>query len=888
MPLSGGTRLGPYEILAPLGAGGMGEVYRAKDTKLDREVAIKILPDAVAQDPERLARFEREAKVLAALNHPNIAQIYGVEEHALVMELVEGETLQGPLPVETALNYARQIAEALEAAHEKGITHRDLKPANIMITPAGVVKVLDFGLAAVSADPASGSADRPNSPTLTMRATQAGMLMGTAAYMSPEQAAGKPVDKRADIWSFGVVLWEMLTGQRLFDGETISHTLADVLRAPIDFGRLPKETPSAIRDLLRRCLDRDVKTRLRDIGEARVAIQCVGQQPEAVAPVSHGKGAWLWPGIAALLLLGLGTPTILHFREKAPAAPAPVKFQISTPEKASATAHLYLSPDGRQLLFTGMGPDGRERLWVRTLDALEARALPGTEGSGSPSLNPFWSADSRWVAFSVDGKVKKIAATGGPPLFVCDTADGDTGGGAWNQNGVMIFGSNRHGLFRVPSAGGVASALTVLDASRAEVFHRRPVFLPDGLHFLYVRSSNNPESSGIFVGSLDAKPEEQSRKRLLGGQVGVGYAPSSDPGIGYVLFLLDDTLMAQTFDERRLELTGEPVPVAEQVGSNGATTGYFSASVTGALAYGSGANNSRLIWFDRQGKVLGSAADPGPYGELALSPEGTRVAIARREGSNLDLWLLDLARGASTRFTFDPAQNRNPVWSPDGTQIAFSSIGKGRNGVYRKAASGAGEEQLLLQSNESKFPQDWSRDGRFLLYELRRSSGVDLWALSNPGAAPSEAKPAPFLATPFNESHGQFSPNGRWFAYTSNESGRHEVYVRSFPGSSDGDGKWQISNGGGDQPRWRRDGKELLYVSLDNKLMSAEVGTGPSFQPGVPKSLFTGPVLGPGFFAGWSWDVAPDGQRFLIETAVEGVNSPVITVVLNWQAGLGK
>jgi serine/threonine-protein kinase len=417
MSLSPGDKLGPYEILAPIGAGGMGEVYRARDTKLDRDVAIKVLPAALAQDPERLARFEREAKVLAALNHPNIAQIYGLEQRALVMELVEGETLKGPLPVETALNYAKQIADALEAAHEKGITHRDLKPANIMITPAGVVKVLDFGLAAVTQPSAANEGDPTNSPTLTMRATQAGMIMGTAAYMSPEQASGKPVDKRADIWSFGVVLWEMLTGHRLFDGETISHVLADVLRAPIDFDKLPKETPRAIRDLLRRCLDRDVKTRLRDIGEARIAIQRVGQapgQPDAqVGNLRH----WLWPGIAALLLLGLGTPTVLHLREKPPAAPAPVQFQISPPEKSPANAHLYLSPDGRQLLFVGVGSDGRERLWVRALDALESRPLPGTEGSGNPSLNPFWSADSRFAAFSVGGNSRRLPSREGRRRF---------------------------------------------------------------------------------------------------------------------------------------------------------------------------------------------------------------------------------------------------------------------------------------------------------------------------------------------------------------------------------------------------------------------------------------------------------------------------------------
>jgi Tol biopolymer transport system component/predicted Ser/Thr protein kinase len=893
MPLVPGTRLGPYQILAPIGAGGMGEVYRSRDTKLDREVAIKILPEALARDPERVARFEREAKVLAALNHPNIAQIYGIEEsnagRALVMELVPGETLKGPLPVDAALNYAKQVAEALEAAHDKGIIHRDLKPANLMVTPERVVKVLDFGLAAVTQAP-QGEAPAEAGATLTMGATQAGMIMGTAAYMAPEQAAGKPVDRRADIWSFGVVLWEMLTGHRLFDGETVSHTLADVLRAEIDFGKLPRETPAAIRGLLRRCLDRDVKNRLRDIGEARIAIQRAGQEPAAVAPVTQGRRSWLWPGVATVLLLGLGTPAVLHLREKGPAAPEPVQFQIVPPEKLAATSHLYLSPNGRQLLFTGVGPDGRERLWVRALDALDSRPLPGTESSGNPSLNPFWSADSRFIAFSVSGKLKKIAVTGGPPQTLCDTADGDTGGGAWNQDGVIIFGSTRQGLFRVSSAGGVASPLTVLDSSRQEEFHRRPVFLPDGRHFLYLRVSNTPDNTGIFVGSLDAKPEEQSRKRLLSTQIGVAYASSSDPNIGYMLFLRDDTLMAQLFDERRLELTAEPVPVAEQVGRNSLTTGYFTASATGTLAYRSGgATSSLLTWFNRQGRALGTAGDPGQYGELALSPDGTRVAFARRDGGNEDIWLLDLARGVNTRFTFDPAPDRDPVWSPDGTWIAFTSTRKGHIDLYQKPANGAGEDQLLLQSSEPKYPQDWSRDGHFLLYTvLGKNSGSDLWVLPTSGSAPGSAKHAPFLATPFSENHGQFSPDGRWVAYTSNESGGFDVYVRSFPASSEGGGKWQVSKGGGRQPRWRRDGRELFYFSPDNKLMAVEVSAGPTFKAGVPKPLFAGPILRSENLAGWYWDVASDGQRFLIETGVEDANSSAMTVVLNWTGLLKK
>jgi hypothetical protein len=473
MPLSAGTRLGPYEILAPLGAGGMGEVYRALDTKLKREVALKVLPDSFASDPERMARFQREAEVLAALNHPNIAAIYGVEDRALVMELVAGENIHGPLPVESALNYAKQIADALEAAHEKGIVHRDLKPANIMITPAGAVKVLDFGLAAITPDSSSGSADRPNSPTLTMRATQAGMLMGTAAYMSPEQAAGKPVDKRADIWSFGVVLWEMLTGQRLFDGETISHTLADVLRAPIDFEKLPKETPGPIRDLLRRCLDRDVKTRLRDIGEARVVISRVGKEPEApaITPSRSRLGYVAW-GVAGMLLVALAALAFVHFRETSPREQA-LRYTIATPE--GSTIHSFaISPDGRSLVIAA-AVNGKRQLWLRAMDALQAQPLPFTDDA----MYPFWSPDSRYIGFFALGKLKKVAASGGPAQSLCDAPEGR--GGSWNHDDVIVFAPSNvgSGIRRVAAAGGVPS-----DVTKANGNLRQPVFLPDGRHFL--------------------------------------------------------------------------------------------------------------------------------------------------------------------------------------------------------------------------------------------------------------------------------------------------------------------------------------------------------------------------------------------------------------------
>jgi eukaryotic-like serine/threonine-protein kinase len=597
MHLSVGDWLNSFEILAPLGAGGMGEVYRAKDTKLNREVAIKILPDALAQDPERLARFEREAKVLASLNHPNIAQIYGIEDRAIVMELVDGESLQGPLPVEIALNYARQIAEALEAAHEKGIVHRDLKPANIMVTPASVVKVLDFGLAKAADGPASGS--NPSiSPTLTVRATQAGMIMGTAAYMSPEQAAGKSVDKRADIWSFGAVLWEMLVGQRLFDGETMSDTLADVLRAPIDFDKLPKELPSAIRNLLRRCLDRNTKTRLRDIGEARIAIEAAlngVSREEAPAPGTSPRqpivlGWKIATGVLAAAALALSVVAFHHFREK-PQVAELVRFEIAPPRNGQFTCCLSFSPDGRKIAFTAQeGSDVRPRLWVRSLDTMEAKSVYSGLVGGNIAPHPFWSPDSRFVAFSGGGKLRKVEASGGPPQTICDTPVGYTGG-TWSPDGVIVVDSIV-GLVRVPADGGDPVPVTRLDTSRQENAHGAPALLPDGRHFLYLRRSIREQNNGIFVGSLDAKPEQQETRRLLATNFPAAYAPVPDSSAGHILFLRENTLMAQPFDAAKLAVAGEAVPVAESVATSN-ERGVFAVSATGTLIYRTGTDQHR-------------------------------------------------------------------------------------------------------------------------------------------------------------------------------------------------------------------------------------------------------------------------------------------------------
>ena len=504
--------------------------------------------------------------------------------------------------------------------------------------------------------------------------------------------------------------------------------------------------------------------------------------------------------------------------------------------------------------------------------------MPGTESPVAPSSNPFWSADSRYVAFSVDGKLKKIPVSGGPPQLVCDTADGDTGGGSWSRDGVILIGSQTHGIYRVSASGGAATPVTVAD--RQEYFHRRPVFLPDGRHFLYVRFSNLAENRGIYLGSLNAKPEEQSRKRLMSGQTAVDYAPSADPASGHVLFLQDGTLMAQSFDTKKGELTGEPAPVAEQVGSNNSTAGYFSVSANGVLVYRSSAGAvSRLTWFDRQGKALESIGEPGEYGGVALSPDGKRIAVSRRDMRNVDIWLFDVARNAATRFTFSPGYNSNPVWSRDGKQIAFEHAPD----LFRKSSDGAGGEELLLKSGQAKAPLDWLQDGTLLYGDTNASTRQDLRLLKMDG----DRKPVPYLATPFYEGDAQFSPDGRWVVYRSDESGRGEIFVRPFP-NADG-GKWLVSSGGGGQPRWRGDGHEIFYISSNNKLMSAEVSSrGAEFQSSAPKPLFvvTAPPVVP--LARWRWDVTADGRRFLVVTEPGTTGPAPITVVLNWQAGLKK
>jgi Tol biopolymer transport system component/predicted Ser/Thr protein kinase len=881
--LQPGQSLGPYRIETFLAAGGMGEVYRATDTRLNRTVAIKI---SAARFSER---FEREARMIASLNHPNICQLYDVGPNYLVMEMVEGPTLadrirQGAVPLEEALAIARQISDALEAAHDRGIVHRDLKPENVKIKPDGTVKVLDFGLAKM-ADPPEAGEGTENSPTVTLdsAATRTGVILGTAAYMCPEQVRGKRVDKRADIWAFGVLLYEMLTGQRLFEGETVSDTLIEVATKEPDWTRIPAAPGRNVRRLVRHCLEKDPKRRLRDIGEAWFVLEEVAQlsglQPGAQ---SRGRDRWLAWGVAALSFAIAGLVSFIHFREKPPVAEL-IRFQIPGRETTFFLPKPAVSPNGRMIAFSGLGPAGRNVLWVRSLDTVDARALPETEGAGS---DYFWSPDSRFVGFGAQGTLKRVAVSGGTAQTLCPIPRYWTGG-AWSRNGVIIFGLPSHGLVRVSENGGATSPVTVLGPAQGNA-HAAPAFLPDGQHFIYTRFSDSAEGNGIYLGSLDTSPERQSSRRLVTTISDAAYAPSQDPAVGYLLFVRGTWLFAQPFDNRRMELMGEAVPVAEGFGPERRVnfSGQFSVSENGVLAYRAGSRfpNTQLRWFDRTGKMLGAVEDPGRFDSLALSPDGKTAAVAHGSGGALDIWLHEFTHDTRQRLTSDPAAHWMAVWSPDGSQLAFASNVSGVYDIFQEASSGAGTQKLLLKSSEAKFPYDWSADGRWLLYGSLTSQ-YDLWYLP---LKRDERNPVLYLASGYNKSQARFSPDGRLVAYTSDESGENEVYIQTFPEASE---KWTISKGGGNQPHWRRDGKELFYVSADSRMMAVDVTPTPVFAHGNPKALFPVPIWGGATSLNVTrYDVTPDGQKFLINTlpADAAASASPNTVVLNWQLSLKK
>ncbi len=884
-----GKTLGHYQISGHIGKGGMGEVFQAKDQVLGRDVAIKVLPDEFARDTDRVARFQREAKLLASLNHPNIAAIYGLEQsegkNFLVLELVEGQTLAdrikaGPIPVEESLKLALQIAEALEAAHEKGVIHRDLKPANIKVTPDAKVKVLDFGLAKAYAG--DQEVNLSNSPTLSDAATRQGVILGTAAYMSPEQAKGKNVDKRADIWAFAVVLFEMLTGRQLFTGETVSETLAAVLMREPDWSLLPRNTPAIIRSLLNRCLKRDPKDRQRDIGESRIAIAEHLENPavQAASPVMPVRSLKYWRAASILFFLGMVAVLFAYLNRKE-REPGLAQFSVSLPEKAHLNTSISISPDGQILAFTAQDETGKSGLWIRPINSLVARAIPDTTGAA----RPFWSPDSRSIGFFEGNKLKRVDINAGPVQTVCDSPW--ESGGSWNSEGVIVARGGRtfNGpLCRVAAGGGVP--VPVIKLQEGQVFFTQPWFLPDNRHFLfYSYGFGHPENSGVFVADLSSS----ETKRLFAADSAAEFSPPN-----YLLFVRQGVLLAQEFDLKKLQTIGDPKPVAEQVSHDWFGHGHFSISRTGVLAYtrgGSLVRDVKLVWVDRSGKEVGQVGKAGGFSGVELSPDGKRLAVHQHDGNGGDVRIFDAQHIAPMRLTFDASQdNSSPIWSPDGKRIAFGSVRAGMPSIYVKSADGTGEEELLLQSKEPVVPMAWSSDNRFLVFwknDLKTSA--DLWILPLEG----DKKPRPFLQSTFLEGHGQISPDGKWLAYWSGESGQEEIYVRPFPS---GPGRWQVSTNGGTFPRWRSDGKELFYLTTDSfgKMMAVEIkSSGAAFGYGSAKELFDSQYENfthPGHSGYWhTYAVSPDGQRFLIPRPVAPqtlIND--VTIVLNWPSLLKK
>jgi eukaryotic-like serine/threonine-protein kinase len=874
MSLAPGARLGPYEILAPIGAGGMGEVYRARDPRLGRDVALKVLPAAFSADPDRLRRFEQEAHAAAALNHPNILAVYdigmGAEAPFIVSELLEGQTLRerlrsGPLQVRKAITYALQIVRGLAAAHEKGITHRDLKPENLLVTTDGRVKILDFGLAKLTRDPAAGTVSE--APTATLH-TEAGVVLGTVGYMAPEQVRGEAVDHRADLFTFGAILYELLSGQRAFQRGSAPETLTAILNDdPQDLLATDRPIPPGLARIVHRCLEKSAQARFQTASDLAFALDGLADasgDSKAAGPskASRPRERLAWVALAVMTAVA-AVAMALAFRSGP--SPAETRLDITTPPTTDP-ASLAISPDGRKIVFVATS-QGHPQLFVRALESVSARALPGTDGASLP----FWAPDNGSVGFFADGKLKRIDIESGSVQELAEAVF--LGGASWSRDNVILFCSGGPlPLVSVPAGGGEAVPATRLEEGHTG--HSFPHFLPDGRHFTYyVRGG--PDVRGVYLGQLG----EPGGRRLLDAESGATYASS-----GHLLFVRQETLFAQAFDLDRLQLTGNASPVADQlaVGDFGAAA--VSASVAGPIAYRTGAANDQrqFVWFDRSGTELGRVGDPGRgFFGLSLSRDGHRLAFVQAAGGNPDVWLLDVARGVSSRFTFDPADDVYPIWSPDGKSIVFSSNRKGAHDLYGKPAADTGREEVLLPAPETEVAMDWSRDGRFLLYMVVNPTPYSLWALPLHG----DQKPFRVMQTDSDRSFGQFSPDGKMIAYSSTESGRWEIYVQPFPGPGT---KSLVSMAGGISARWGPEGKELFYIALDDRLMAVPIqlasdGERVDARTAVP--LFTTRVGGALRQTGFTpqYVVAPDG-RFLMNTVVEDANASPITVILNWKA----
>jgi len=893
MPLSPGTRLGPYEIQDPIGAGGMGEVYRARDTRLERIVAIKVLPTHLSERPDLKERFDREAKAISSLNHPHICALYDVGHQDgvdfLVMEYLEGETLadrllKEPLPTEDVLRTGLQIAEALDKAHRSGVVHRDLKPGNVMLTREGV-KLLDFGLAKLgdlSAKPGSGSLPgltaMPTAASPQTPLTQAGTILGTFQYMSPEQLEGKEADTRSDIFAFGAMLYEMATGRRAFEGESQASLIASILKEhPRPISEIHSMSPPALDQLVRSCLVKNPDERIQTAHDVGLQLRWIAEGGSAAgvpAPVAARRRrsvqiSWV---VAALAVAACGWLLFQRFTASQEDRGI-IRFQIQTPPGIGQLADPRISPDGKVIAFAATDSTGVNRIWIRRLDDVEAHPLPGTDGS----WRPFWSPDSRHLGFiTAGGKVKKVSVAGGPPQVIGDV-EGEGYDGTWGSAGTILFDATVTDSIRsITASGGVPTQASRIDRSRGETGNVWPYFLPDGKQFLFLAFGNRAEDTVLKVGKLG------SLKSRVVGKIDsrIEYVPP-----GYLLYVRSGALLAQPFDAGKAEFTGEPVPVAENVNVAGVgSQASFSASRNGVLTFWAGANavRHRLVWVDRTGKELQTLGDAGAIWSPALSPDGTQVVVENQDprSGQTDLWLKDLERGTTSRFTFEAGSETDGNWSPDGTQIAFAFDGEGNDAIYRKAANGIGQAEVVYKPPYRVSPSDWSRDGRWIAFTawVRGSGSTDVMAIPADGKGDSVV----VADTEFPESNAKFSPDGRWVAYQSRETGRWEVYVQGFPESR---GKWQVSTQGGVSPQWRGDGHELYYLDLAQNLMAVEVLPGEGFRAGIPGRLFEASVVSS---TGSLNRFAPsrDGSRFLVVTPDTRVQSPPVTVVVNWDRAL--
>jgi eukaryotic-like serine/threonine-protein kinase len=867
MSLQPSTRLGPYEIISSIGAGGMGEVYRARDTRLDRTVAIKVLLEHLSSNPERRERLELEAKAISSLSHPHICSLFDVGHQEgidfLVMEYLEGETLahrlkKGPLPPEQVLRYAIQIIDALDTAHRHGVIHRDLKPGNIMLTKTGA-KLLDFGLAKMRA--AEAAVGMTQLPTETTPLTREGTILGTLQYMAPEQLEGKEADQRTDIFAFGAVLYEMATGRKAFEGKSQASVIAAILeREPPPISTVQAMTPLALDHVIRACLIKEPEARWQNAHDVLLQLKRVAElDSQAGSRVSPWKpsGLLVW-GLVALLAVVAASVTLAYFREQPGQAHA-IRFQVPAPEtiKLGEFDAPVVSPDGLRLALAGESSEGHRGVWIHSLDSLSDQLLPGTEGA----FSPFWSADSRFLAFFAGQKLRKIQVTGGPPQTLCDS-DAAFGGGAWSQDGIILFVRSGN-VHRISMAGGEVKPVLQLDKSRNEIFQSSPQFLPDGRHFLYASHSSDASKSGIYVGSLDSR----EGRLLTPASSNVSYAPP-----GFLIYGSEETLLAHAFNAKTVRFTGEPFPIADHVIRTDLPRSLFSVSDTGILAYRSGTSKVQLAWYGRDGKRLAAVSEAGVYGQIALSPDEKRLAVGRPnpQTNTTDLWILELSDGILSRFTFDPGDDDDPVWSPNGRELAFSSRRKGNYDLYRKQLGGD-DEVLLLQSGKANYAEVWLPDGSLVFNQ--NTTGIYQLPLSG------ERKPVPLLETDFQKTSSRVSSDGHRVAYSSTESGRWEVYVAAFPSFTE---KRQVSRGGGCQAMWRKDGKELFYLSTSGKLMSIRVKGG-GFETGIPTVLFQTRLRVLPMRAQYA--ISGDGQRFIFGEPTEQTVEP-INVVLNWTAGM--